>query len=256
MKIRILGAHHAESKQTRLVSFLIDDRIAVDAGCIASELTLEEQQQIQAILLTHEHYDHIKGVPSFIFNNLRRETKIYATSQTLKILSTHLFDGVIYPNFTGKTSFLEKPPIKPIPIEPEKTITIEGYSVRAFPITHATGSVAYEITSQKGVSVFFSGDTGPGLADIWKTVAPNLLIIEVTFPNKMEKTAKDASHLCPKLLQQELESFHDIQKYYPQVLVIHLNPKYEHQIRQELETIANKLKIPIEIATEGMAITL
>jgi hypothetical protein len=52
LKIRFLGTHNAESKNTRLVSLLIDDIIAIDTGSLVSELTLKEQEKIKAILLT------------------------------------------------------------------------------------------------------------------------------------------------------------------------------------------------------------
>ena len=100
VKIKFLGAHNAESKDTRLVTILIDEIIAIDAGCLASELSFSEQKKIKAILLTHGHYDHIRGVPAFAFNNIDHTTSVYASSHTLKILSTHLVDGLIYPKFT------------------------------------------------------------------------------------------------------------------------------------------------------------
>ena len=42
MKVRFLGAHNAETKNTRLISLLIDDVVAIDAGSLASELTFSE----------------------------------------------------------------------------------------------------------------------------------------------------------------------------------------------------------------------
>ena len=41
--LRFLGTHNAESRDTRLVSFLIDEVLAVDAGSLVSELTFAEQ---------------------------------------------------------------------------------------------------------------------------------------------------------------------------------------------------------------------
>ena len=256
MLIKFLGAHHAESKQTRLVSFLIDQVLAVDAGCLASELTFSQQKNIKAILLSHGHYDHIKGVPSFIFSNLKLTTKVFATSQTLKILSTHLFDGVIYPKFTGKISFLEKPPIKLVPIEPGIPIDVEGYQVLALPVTHINGSVCFEITSKEGKKIFYSGDTGPGLSSLWKDVSPQLLIIDVTFPNRFEQTAKDAAHLCPKMLKKELREFRRVKGYLPHIIAIHVNPKLEDEIKEEIEAVAKELQHPIDIAFEGMELVI
>jgi len=254
--IKFLGAHHAESKNTRLVSFLIDDVLAVDAGCLASELTFSEQEKIKAILLSHGHYDHIKGVPSFIFSNLNLTTKVYASSQTLKILSSHLFDGVIYPKFTGKISFLEKPPIKLKALEPFTPTNVEGYQVLSLPGTHINGSMCFEITSHDGMKLFYTGDTGPGLSSLWEHVSPQLVIIDVTFPDRMEKTAKDAAHLCPKLLKEELKEFRRINGYLPQVVVIHLNPKLEDEIRGEVQKISEELQHPIDVAFEGMQIVI
>ncbi|TES84305.1 MBL fold metallo-hydrolase, partial [Candidatus Aerophobetes bacterium] len=65
--VRFLGTHNAESRNTRLVSFLIEDILAVDAGSLASELSFPEQEKIKAILLSHGHYDHIRGIPAFVF---------------------------------------------------------------------------------------------------------------------------------------------------------------------------------------------
>ncbi|MDH4367734.1 MAG: MBL fold metallo-hydrolase, partial [Dehalococcoidia bacterium] len=124
MILKFLGTHNAESKNTRLVSFLIDDVLAVDAGSLVSELTFTQQRKIKAILLSHGHYDHIKAVPTFAFNNSDRITKILATPKTLEILSSHLINGVVYPEFNSEASFLRKATIKLVPLEPLKPRTI------------------------------------------------------------------------------------------------------------------------------------
>ncbi len=256
MKIRILGAHHAESKDTKLVSFLIDDIIAVDAGSLSTELSFSEQEKIKSILLSHGHYDHIRGVPSFIFNNLKRVIQVYGTHQTLEILSSHLLDGIIYPNFTKKTPFLEKPPINLMPLKPYHSTDVEGYHILPLPTNHIDGSIGFEITSKDGGKVFFTGDTGPGLSDIWEHISPQLIIIDVTFPNRFEDTAKNAGHLCPKMLKKELKEFQKIKSYLPKVLLIHLNPKLEKEIKKETQVVAKELNISIGIAYEGEKITI
>ncbi|MFH1100733.1 MAG: MBL fold metallo-hydrolase [Methanobacteriota archaeon] len=257
VRLKFLGVHHEESKNTRLVSFLIDNILAVDAGSLASALSFSEQEKIKAILLSHAHYDHIKGVPSFIFNNLNHTTKILASPHTLKILSSNLFDGVIYPKFTGKTPFLKKSPIKLIALQPFKPTTIEGYHVLPLPINHTTGSIGFEITSKDGKKKFFySGDTGPGLSPLWRHISPQLIIIDVTFPNSLEQTAKNAAHLCPKMLNKELQDFLRIKGYLPKILLIHLNPKYEKKIKEEIQGLAKELNHPITITREGDTLTV
>jgi ribonuclease BN (tRNA processing enzyme) len=257
VEIKFLGAHNAESKDTKLVSILIDDVLAIDAGSLASELTFSEQEKIKAILLTHGHYDHIRGVPAFAFNNPDHTTKIYAAPPTLKILSSHLVDGLIYPEFTKKIPFfLEKPSLKFIAIEPFNPVNVEGYRVLALPVNHTIHSVGFEITSKEGKKVFYTGDTGSGLSALWEHIEPDLIIVDVTFPNKLENRAINAAHLCPKLLKKELIEYHRIKGHYPCVILIHLSPKFEKIIKQEVKEVSKELKTPIEIATEGEIITL
>ena len=76
MYIRVLGAHHCESQDSKLVSLLIDDVLAIDAGALTSSLSFAEQQKLTAILLTHQHYDHIKDIPAIAMNALLHETAI------------------------------------------------------------------------------------------------------------------------------------------------------------------------------------
>ena len=61
MQIRFLGCHHTETSNTRLSSLLVDKELVIDAGAITSTLTAEEQSQIKAVLLTHQHLDHRSG---------------------------------------------------------------------------------------------------------------------------------------------------------------------------------------------------
>jgi ribonuclease BN (tRNA processing enzyme) len=256
MIIRFLGTHNAESKNTRLVSFLIDDVLAVDAGSLVSELTFPEQKKIKAILLSHGHYDHIRAVPAFAFNNSDRTTKVIATPKTLEILSSHLIDGVVYPEFTSDASFLQKATIKLVPLEPFKPQNIEGYDVLAVPMRHPLDSVGFEITSSDGKTLFYTGDTGPGLSSIWGNISPQLIITDVTWPNSLANAAKDAGHLCPAMLKEELIEFRRVNNYLPRVAVIHLSPQHEREIEREVREAAKSLGISIDIAHEGEELIL
>jgi Cft2 family RNA processing exonuclease len=249
--VKFLGTHNAESKNTRLVSFLIDDVLAVDAGSLVSELTFPEQKKIKAILLSHGHYDHIKAVPTFAFNNSDRTTKVFATPKTLEIVSSHLIDGVVYPEFTSKTSFLGKATIKLVPLEPLKRQHIEGYQVMAVPVPHPLDGVGFEITSGEGKTLFYTGDTGPGLSSTWSNISPQLIITEVTWPNRLANTAKAASHLCPEMFREEMIEFRRVKGYLPKVVVIHMSPQHERQIEREVRDVAELLGISIDIPREG-----
>jgi len=256
MMIRFLGTHNAESKDTRLVSILIDDVLAVDAGSLVSELTFPEQKKIKAILLSHGHYDHIRAVPAFAFNNSDRTTKVIAGARTLEILSSHLIDGVVYPKFTSDSSFLQKATIKLVPLELFKSQNVEGHQVTALPVRHNLDGVGFEIINGDGRTLFYTGDTGPGLSSVWSKTSPQLIVTDLTWPNSLANAAKDAGHLCPEMLREELIAFRQANGYLPKVVAVHTSPQHESEIEKELRDVGGVLGISIDIAREGDRLTL
>ena len=255
MNIRILGAHNCESQNTKAVSMLIDDGLALDAGGLTASLPFPDQQKIKALLLTHQHYDHIGDVPSLAMNLYLSGTtiNIYSILPVYDTLTKYLLNGELYPNFLERPQ--ENPTIKFTEIKMHDTEQIEGYSVLAVPVNHSVPTVGYQITSN-GKIVFYTGDTGPGLADCWRYVSPQLLIVEVTASNRYEEFAKESRHLTPNLLQQELISFRELKGYLPRVVVVHINPWLEEEIEAEIDAVAGSLDNIITLGYEGMQLHL
>ena len=255
MNIRILGAHNCESQNTKAVSMLIDDSLALDAGGLTATLPFPDQQKLKALLLTHQHYDHIRDVPSLAMNlYLSGATiNIYSILPVYDTLTKYLLNNELYPNFLERPQ--ENPTIKFTEIKMRDTEQIEGYSVLAVPVNHSVPTVGYQITSN-GKIVFYTGDTGPGLADCWRYVSPQLLIIEVTASNRYEEFAKESRHLTPNLLQQELISFRELKGYLPRVVVVHINPWLEEEIEAEIDAVAGSLDNIITLGYEGMQLHL
>lgn len=256
MNIRFLGAHNCESESTKLTSLLIDDILAIDAGAISSSLSFEAQQKIKAILLTHHHYDHVRDIPAIAMNLFLHgaRTAVYSIPAVREIVTTHLLDDEIYPNFH------QRPPRNPTLrfniIEPLKPELIEGYSVLAVPVSHSVPAVGYQLTSPDGKIVFHTGDTGPGLASCWKHVSPQLLIIEVTAPDRYKEGAAESGHLSPSLLKEELISFREIKGYLPRVVAVHMNPALEKEIAAEVAAVERELDSSITMGYEGMEVSL
>lgn len=256
MQIDILGAHNIESQDCRLVSLLIDDVLAIEASALTSSLSFPAQQKLKAVLLTHQHYDHIRDIPAIGMNFLLHENSIevYSIQPVYDILSAYLLNDDIYVNF------IERPPGKPAIkfkiLEPGRTELICGYSVLPLLVNHSAPTVGFQITSADGKTVFYTSDTGPGLADVWRQVSPELLFIEVTTPNSYDEFAHKSGHLTPELLQQELDSFREIKGYLPQVVLVHMNPLEEKAIEAEIAVVAGALNTTIQLGYEGMRIHL
>jgi len=256
MEIQILGAHNIESRDTRCISLLIDDVLAIDAGTLTSSLSFAAQQKLRAVLLTHQHYDHIRDIPVLGMNFYLHENTIdiYSTLPVREALSAHLLNDNLYPNFMEKPP--EKPAIRFNMVEPGRTESIAGYTVLPVTVNHAVPTVGYQVASADGKKVFYTSDTGPGLDECWRQVSPDLLIIEVTALNKYDHFARESGHLNPAMLQPELESFRKLKGYLPQVVTVHMNPLDEKGIAEEIAVVDRALNTKIRLGHEGMHIEL
>lgn len=262
MEIQILGAHCLESETTRLTSLLVDDILALDAGGLTSGLTFEAQRNLRAVLLTHQHFDHVRDVvlvgyyTYLVIDQGVTDTKsVYATSDTLDNLLTDLLNGRTFPDFT-QPLLSGKQPLRFCPLEPCKPENIGEYTVLALPVKHSVPTVGYAITSKEGRTLFYTGDTGPGISDCWEHISPDLLITEMTGTNALTAKLESVGHFSPRLLKQELVEFQKIKAYLPRTILIHLAPELEDQIREEVGQVAVELGADIDLGYEGMTISL
>jgi ribonuclease BN (tRNA processing enzyme) len=255
MQIRILGAHAIEANSARSAAILVDEVLALDAGSLCASLSLSQQQKLKAILLTHHHYDHVRDIP-FIGMNLAHmgTVSIYSTSTVFDTLSTHLLDDVMYPDFRKWPE--SQPALRFVTIEPHKPFEVDGYSVLAVPVRHSVPSVGFQLTSPQGKRLFYTSDTGAGLSECWQHVSPDLLITELTLPQKMEEWARRTGHLTPQLLKAELLDFRRLKGYIPSTIVVHMNPLLENDIAAEIAGVARDLGISITPGKEGMEVLL
>jgi len=256
MDIRFLGAHNCESQSTRPVTLLVDDALALDAGGLTSGLSLAAQRELKAVLLTHHHYDHIRDIPLLAMSLFLSGATIdiYAPRAVYDALEEYLLNGKLYPNFLDKPQ--GSPAVKFTQIKPYQEERIGGYTILAVPVNHSVPAVGYQVTAADGKSLFYTGDTGPGLAGCWEKISPQLLVIEVTSSDRYRDWAQEAGHLTPALLKEELDGFRKLKGYLPRVITVHMNPLLEGEIAAELGAVARDMDSPISLAGEGMEVRL
>ncbi len=256
MDIRILGAHNGETTSSSCVSFLIDGEMAIEAGGLTSRLSIEEQERINAVVITHNHMDHIRDIPTIALNLYRLGAclDIYSTSHVCDTIKEHLLNTEIYPEFQNIPK--NKPTVSFLEVEPLGLQWVDGHAILPVPVNHVPDAVGYQISDKRDKTIFFTGDTGPGLAECWQQVSPELLIIDVTLPDRFEEFARNTGHLTPHLLEEELISFRQLKNYIPAVLTIHMDVAQEATIRLELADVAARLGISITMAYEGMCLTV
>ena len=256
MEIKILGAHNTESLNTRLAGILVDGVLALDAGSLTSSLGLDEQLKLEAVLLTHRHYDHIRDIPALGMGLFLsgKSLDIYAPTDALKVLTDYCLNGDIYPRFTHKPA--EKPVLVFKPVNPGKEFDIGSYHVLPVAMPHSVPSVGYLIEGAAKGRMFYTGDTGLGFADSITKLAPDVLIVEVTAPSRFGDIDWEGKHLTPAFLEEELAGFRAVCGYLPRIYCVHMSKVLEDEIKAELSEVAGKLGADITTAHEGIVITL
>lgn len=233
MKLRVLGCAGSESPGRKSPAFLIDDVLLLDAGIVGAVLTQSAQEQITAILLSHAHHDHVRGLPSFADNLIvagkKEAVAIIGSDATLTAVHEHLINGLIWPDFSQLPT-PEAPILRWQPIEPYRDFRVGEYLVTAFPVNHSVPTLAYRV--QRGnVSLVYTGDMGP-TPELWSAIgAPTAMIVEISFPNELEELALLTGHLTAALLARELALLPVLPA---RIFVCHIKPFYEEVIRREI----------------------
>ena len=124
------------------------------------------------------------------------------------------------------------------------------------PVNHSIVTMGYQVTDKGNQSFFYSGDTGNDLNEVWSSISPQVLFIEVTSDDKWMAAGKQRGHLTPSLLKDELMAFKRMKGYLPKVIAVHMNPVDENSIRTGLAAVAVELDASIELAFEGMLVEM
>jgi cAMP phosphodiesterase len=239
---------HATLEQ-RLTCFLVDARVAIDAGSIAIALTEQERQNVRDIIVTHPHMDHIASLPIFIddlYPTLREPVKVYATQEVIDLMERDVFNWNVYPRFSELKNE-HGPVMEYVPMPTHKEFQVAHLRVVAIPVNHIVPTVGLIVADSKS-TVAFSSDTAE-TDEFWSVVnkTPKLsaLFIETSFPDSMSELAEVSRHFTPASMNADLKkmSHNGID-----ILAVHIKPAYREQVISELRA----LRIPnLEVMEPG-----
>ncbi len=218
-------------------STVINDRLAIDAGCLGYFRSPRDQEQVRHLLLTHSHIDHLASLPIFIeniFASAPDPPTVYGSSTTLDSVRRDLFNNRIWPDFVtmseGPTKFLRLQAV-----EAGQTLVIDGLNITAVALTHVVPTLGFIVADEKSTVAFVS-DTGP-TEEIWHQLnqLPRLdaLFVECCFPDALEWLAQASLHLTPKMLVKELSKL----RHGPRIVLVHLKPRYRDELVQQVEAL-------------------
>jgi ribonuclease BN (tRNA processing enzyme) len=246
MQIRVLGCSGSIAAGSRTTSFLLDEDVLIDAGTGVGDLTLDELTRIDHILVTHSHLDHVLSIGLLADSVTRRRRAaarppilVHALAATIAALRLHVFNGVIWPDFTRLPD-----PATPVlqfhAVEVGQLLALGGRQVEVLPATHTVPAVGYAVLAPQGAWVF-TGDTGPN-PDLWqrlRTLPVAALVIETAFRDDEHALASLSQHLCPAQLRLELAQLAAPARVY----ITHIKPGEVDAVMSEIGVQATRHRI-------------
>jgi ribonuclease BN (tRNA processing enzyme) len=236
MRVRVLGCSGAIARESRTTSFLVDSDVLVDAGTGVGDLTLEEMRGIRHVLLTHSHLDHIAALPLMVdsvASQLKEPIRICALPGTIAALKTHIFNNVIWPDFSCIPS-PQAPFIRFEEIQVGQTLELGGKYIEVLPAVHTVPACGFALATGNGCWVF-TGDTERNPA-FWQRINQMevaALVIETAFSNREKELARRSLHLSPLALAEELDCI-DKRKRFP-IFITHTKPAETELIMSEIQ---------------------
>ncbi len=235
MDLKVLGCSGGVGGQLRTTTLLIDDDVLIDAGTGLGDLNLQAMASIRHIFLTHSHLDHITSIPFLVdtlFDTIKDPIIIHGLAATIDALKTHIFNNVIWPDFSHLPNS-DNPVMRYQVMQPGEIVELNNRKIEMIEVNHIVPGVGYRVESETGAFAF-SGDTTTNdtfWAALNKHDKLDLLIVESAFTNKDVTLCHLSGHYCAELLGPDVAKL----KHQPAIYISHNKPGAEGQIFNECQ---------------------
>lgn len=233
MRLRVLGCSGGIGPGLKTTALLLDRDLLLDAGSGLADLTPDEMARVRHVFITHAHLDHIAFLPlllDHVFDQITEPIIIHGLPETLLALRQHVFNSVVWPDFSVLPS-PDQPAIRYAPMAVGETIELGGRVIDLLPAAHILPTAGYRV-EHAGKALAFSGDTTENDA-LWKALNDHrrldTLLVEVSYPNARMEMCRIAKHYCPALLARDLTKL----RHAAHVYVTHQKPGEEEVILRE-----------------------
>ena len=258
MQIRVLGCSGSIAAGSRTTSFLLDDDVLIDAGTGVGDLTLDEMLRIDHIFVTHSHLDHVLAIGLLADSVMRARRaagrgpiQVHALPETLAALREHIFNGVIWPDFTRLPS-AEQPVLQFVPFAVGNQIEVAGKRIEVITASHTVPACGFAVDGGEAGWWVYTGDTGPNPA-LWirlRHMKVAHLVIETAFSDEERQLAYISRHLCPAALGHELAQLPGS----VEVHITHIKPGETEAVMSEVGKLASSHRIRALSAGQTMRI--
>lgn len=237
--IKMLGTYGSKIFDLNSTCIQLTDSVLIDAGNILKPLG-SDALKIEHIFLSHSHLDHITDIPFLIDTFYEKRDKplvIYGRKGTINDLKNYILNEKIWPDFSKiNILFSDEKTIVFKEIDFGDVFEFEDLKLKIIENNHTSSSCGFVITKE-GDSLLYTSDTFK-CKSIWDEVNNDAsiknVIIDVSFPSKLEKLAHDSKHLTPRLLLEELEN---LKRTDVTIHINHLKPIYMTEIKQEINIL-------------------
>jgi cAMP phosphodiesterase len=237
MRVELLPSSIPASDKQFLVSFLVNDEVAVDAGSLGLLADIGRQERVRQVFITHEHLDHVATLPIFLENVYapgRESVEVLAAPQVLDWLHRDLFNDRIWPDFIALSEQGDAF-VRTTPLDPLVPVVRAGLTVTPVPVTHGVETLGLVVDDGR-TAVAFPSDTGPTEA-IWRHLAGverlQAVFLEASFPQSLAWLAAKTGHLAPETFAAE------VKKLPRDVLwiVVHRKARHADEIARDLHAL-------------------